>query len=89
MKFELLPTDDSETAVSRMFCDISTFSGEPFDGDPRYVLSPVELPERAQDAEITDASHCAPRQLRPPVAHPRPNSPSPWWSSSRVIRSLG
>jgi glutamine synthetase len=21
-----------------MFCDICTFSGEPFDGDPRYVL---------------------------------------------------
>jgi glutamine synthetase len=36
--FELLATDDPETAVARMFCDISTFSGEPFDGDPRYVL---------------------------------------------------
>src|SRR5439155_19367852 len=24
--------------VARMFCDIYTPSGEPFDGDPRYVL---------------------------------------------------
>src|SRR5438477_5899254 len=36
--FELLPTDDPEAAVARMFCDISTFSGKPFEGDPRYVL---------------------------------------------------
>src|SRR3954469_11421550 len=36
--FELLPTDDPDAAVARMFCDICTFSGEPFDGDPRYVL---------------------------------------------------
>jgi glutamine synthetase len=35
--FELLPTDDSETAVARMFCDIEMHSGEPFD-DPRNVL---------------------------------------------------
>src|SRR5215471_3500580 len=37
--FELLPTSTSdEPAIARMFCDIQTFSGEPFDGDPRYVL---------------------------------------------------
>src|SRR5215471_4313056 len=37
--FELLPNhDDDEAAVARMFCDIQLFSGEPFDGDPRYVL---------------------------------------------------
>src|ERR1700746_3043322 len=37
--FELLPTNDgSDAAVARMFCDIEMFSGEPFDGDPRYVL---------------------------------------------------
>jgi glutamine synthetase len=35
--FELLP-DDGETAVARMFCDIQMHSGEPFEGDPRYVL---------------------------------------------------
>ncbi len=36
--FELLPTDDGDTAMARMFCDISTFSGDPFEGDPRRVL---------------------------------------------------
>ncbi len=36
--FELLPTVDGDTAMARMFCDISTFSGEPFEGDPRGVL---------------------------------------------------
>src|SRR5437764_9966721 len=34
--FELLPTDDPEAAVARMFFDISTFSGQPVEGDPRY-----------------------------------------------------
>ncbi|HVJ96748.1 MAG TPA: glutamine synthetase family protein [Acidimicrobiia bacterium] len=36
--FEVLATDESETAMARMFCDIQTHSGEPFEGDPRYVL---------------------------------------------------
>jgi glutamine synthetase len=36
--FELLPSQDGDTAVARMFCDIELFSGDPFDGDPRYVL---------------------------------------------------
>jgi glutamine synthetase len=36
--FELLPWRGSETAVARMFCDITHFDGTPFDGDPRHVL---------------------------------------------------
>src|SRR3954453_17992105 len=32
--FELLPANDDEAAVARMFCDIQKFSGEPFEGDP-------------------------------------------------------
>ena len=37
--FELLPTNSAnEPAIARMFCDIEMFSGDPFDGDPRYVL---------------------------------------------------
>src|SRR5260370_4944611 len=35
--FELLPSQDDDTAVARMFCDIQLFSGEPFDADPRYA----------------------------------------------------
>ena len=36
--FELLPWRGSEAPVARMFCDIEHFNGEPFAGDPRFVL---------------------------------------------------
>ncbi len=37
--FQLLPWRSTEhRAVARMFCDILKPGGEPFDGDPRYVL---------------------------------------------------
>jgi glutamine synthetase len=49
--FELLPTDDPEAQVARMFCDICTVSGEPFDGDPRYVLK--RNLERAREKGFT------------------------------------
>ncbi len=35
--FEMLPWTDAGT-TARMFCDIHMPGGEPFDGDPRYVL---------------------------------------------------
>ena len=36
--FQLLPWRPGEHAVARMFCDILKPGGEPFEGDPRYVL---------------------------------------------------
>jgi glutamine synthetase len=36
--FELVHMAGEEAPVARMFCDIHLPSGEPFDGDPRYVL---------------------------------------------------
>ncbi|MCL0089422.1 glutamine synthetase family protein [Dehalococcoidia bacterium] len=36
--FQLLPWRPTEHAVARMFCDILRPGGEPFEGDPRYVL---------------------------------------------------
>ncbi len=36
--FEIVPWRGEDAPVARMFCDICTLSGEPFDGDPRYVL---------------------------------------------------
>jgi glutamine synthetase len=36
--FQLLPWRPKEHAVARMFCDIVRPGGEPFEGDPRYVL---------------------------------------------------
>jgi glutamine synthetase len=36
--FQLLPSREGETKVARMICDVVTPSGEPYDGDPRFVL---------------------------------------------------
>ena len=36
--FQLIPWRPSERGVARMFCDILLPNGEPFEGDPRYVL---------------------------------------------------
>jgi len=36
--FAILPWRPKENAVARMFCDIVRPGGEPFDGDPRYIL---------------------------------------------------
>ncbi|MBI2979835.1 MAG: glutamine synthetase [Chloroflexi bacterium] len=36
--FQLLPWRPREHGVARMFCDILKPGGEPFEGDPRYVL---------------------------------------------------
>jgi len=49
--FELLPGGDRDEPVARMFCDIQMFSGEPFPGDPRYVLK--RNLERAREKGFT------------------------------------
>src|SRR3954453_5159138 len=36
--FELLPWGNSSEISARMFCDIQTHEGSPFEGDPRQVL---------------------------------------------------
>ena len=36
--FTILPWRPRQNAVARVFCDIRTPQGEPFQGDPRYVL---------------------------------------------------
>ena len=36
--FQILPWRPGEQGVARMFCDVMTPDGEPFAGDPRYVL---------------------------------------------------
>jgi len=36
--FRILPWRPTKNAVARMFCDILTPAGKPFEGDPRYVL---------------------------------------------------
>ena len=36
--FRILPWRPRENSVARVFCDIRSPTGEPFEGDPRYVL---------------------------------------------------
>ncbi|HEX9978052.1 MAG TPA: glutamine synthetase family protein [Acidimicrobiia bacterium] len=36
--FQILPWRDDQAGVARMFCDLTTPDGEPFEGDPRSVL---------------------------------------------------
>jgi len=36
--FQLMPWKPGETKVGRMICDVVTPDGQPYDGDPRYVL---------------------------------------------------
>ena len=36
--FAILPWRPKEKGVARMFCDIVTPDGKPFEGDPRYIL---------------------------------------------------
>ena len=44
--FAVLPYRPQEQAVARLFCDIRTLAGAPYEGDPRYVLRRAE--ERAR-----------------------------------------
>ncbi len=36
--FQVLPWRPESNAVARMFCDIKTPTGDPFEGDPRHIL---------------------------------------------------
>src|ERR1044071_4732172 len=36
--YRLMPTRDGEARVGRMICDIVKPNGEPYEGDPRYVM---------------------------------------------------
>jgi glutamine synthetase len=49
--FQILPWRPREEAVARMFCDIRTPDGEPYEGDPRWVLRRVL--KRAADMGYT------------------------------------
>ncbi len=49
--FAILPWKTGERAVARMFCDIYTPDGKPFEGDPRFVLK--KNLERAKEKGFT------------------------------------
>ena len=50
--FAVLPWRPQERAVARMFCDVLEPGGEPYEGDPRYVMR--RALERAQDMGFDD-----------------------------------
>jgi len=45
--FTVLPYRPQEQAVARMICDVRTPLGDPYEGDPRYVLRRAEARARA------------------------------------------
>ena len=49
--FRILPWRPRENSVARMFCDVCKPTGEPFEGDPRYVLK--RNVQRAADLGFT------------------------------------
>jgi glutamine synthetase len=49
--FQLVPWRPRESSVARMFCDIHRPNGQPFEGDPRYVLK--QQLKRAADLGYT------------------------------------
>src|SRR6266513_5265016 len=49
--FEIVPWRGEDAPVARMFCDIHRLGGEPFEGDPRYVLK--RNLERAREKGFT------------------------------------
>ena len=53
--FELLPWADAEEPTARMFCDIETVDGLPFEGDPRQVLRRTVGAAREQGYEFMTA----------------------------------
>ncbi len=46
--YNILPWRSSEESVARFICDVYTYNGTPFEGDPRYVLK-KNLAEAAKD----------------------------------------
>src|SRR4051794_14998483 len=44
--FAILPWRPEEKATARMFCDVQVPGGEPYEGDPRWILR--RAPERAR-----------------------------------------
>ena len=38
LTFQVMPWKEGETKIARMICDVVTPDGNPYDGDPRYVL---------------------------------------------------
>jgi glutamine synthetase len=55
--FQIIPWSPQETRTARMICDIRTPDGDPYVGDPRYILK--RALERAKEMGF-DAFNCGP-----------------------------
>ncbi|HDR74294.1 MAG TPA: type I glutamate--ammonia ligase, partial [Methanoculleus sp.] len=49
--YTILPWRPAESRVARFICDVHTANGQPFEGDPRYVLKRV-LADAAKDGFV-------------------------------------
>src|ERR671917_366075 len=52
--FDILPWRPEEQGVGRMFCDVQVPGGEPYEGDPRWIMR--RALQRAQDLGFDDYS---------------------------------
>ncbi len=76
--FAVLPWRAEENATGRMFCDIRTPGGEPYEGDPRWILR--RAVQRAEDMGF-DAYNIGPeleyfyfKDARPRAGSRRPST---------------
>ena len=53
--FAVLPWRPAEKATGRMFCDVKVPGGEPYEGDPRWILR--RALKRAQEMGFDDLQH--------------------------------
>ena len=50
--FDILPWRPAENGVGRMFCDVQVPGGEPYEGDPRWIMR--RALQRAQELGFDD-----------------------------------
>jgi glutamine synthetase len=67
--FNSLPWRPEKAGVARMFCDVLTADGEPFEGDPRRVLKHalerVRDPGSRRTSAASSTSSCSPAPTTP------------------------
>lgn len=56
--FEILPWRPQQGKVARLFCDVYTVDGEPYEGDPRYVLKKAIAKAKAMGYDFNVGPEC-------------------------------
>ena len=72
--FQLMPYSEGDRSkVGRMICDVVTPDGEPYEGDPRYVLR--RAVERMREHGLRHVQHRAGARVLPLQERRRPDDP--------------